>query len=135
MKDIDGNNITLSDYRGKIVILNFWATWCPYCIEELPDFDALNTEYAKSGEIVILAVDSQESPETVKDFLKENKTGLTVLLDEDGAVTGQYGIEGFPTTFVLNRDGSLNTYKVGKTDKEYLGKVISSILSAEGARH
>ena len=127
LKDLKGNNVKLSDYRGKIVILNFWAVWCKYCKQEMPDLNELNKTLKKDNNIVILEVDVQEDINTVKNYLKENKISMNVVLDSDGAVTEEYGITGFPTTFIVNKDGSLYTYIPGLTDKETLLGIINKI--------
>lgn len=127
LKDLNGKDVKLSDYRGKIVILNFWAVWCKYCKIEMPDLDELNKELAKGKDAVILEVDVQESKDTVKNYFNENNITLNSLLDTDGSVTQMYGITGFPTTFIINRDGSVYTYIPGLTDKATLTGIINSI--------
>ena len=127
LKDMNGNNVKLSDYKGKIVILNFWAVWCKYCVQEMPDLNELNKELEKDKDVVILAVDAQEDKTTVKNFLDSNNITLKVLLDSDGAITQTYGITGFPTTFVVNRDGSIYTSIIGATNKAALLDIISKI--------
>ena len=125
LKDLDGNEVSLSDYKGKIVVLNFWAVWCKYCIEEMPDFNKLDKELEEAGDAVVLAVNVQESYDTVKDYITKNEIGLKVLLDEDGQVAGGiFGVSGYPTTFVVNKDGSLYTYIPGKTDHETMRKIM-----------
>ena len=133
LKDLNGNDVKLSDYKGKIVILNFWAVWCKYCLVEMPDFNELNKELEKENEVVILAINSQESPDKVKDYLSSSNIDLKVLLDQDGAVTQTYGITGFPTTFFINKDGTLVTYISGMTDKKTLLEYISKIKSQEAS--
>jgi peroxiredoxin len=134
LKDLDGQNVNLSDYRGKIVILNFWAVWCKYCKEEMPDLNELNKILQKENDAVILAVDSEEKPEVVKKYLSDNKINLHVLLDQSGAVTRTYGIEGFPTTFIINRDGSVYTYIPGATNKETLMEILDSVRKEESVK-
>lgn len=131
LKDLEGNEVKLSDYNGKIVILNFWAVWCKYCIEEMPDFNALNKELEKGNDAVILAVNVQEKPDTVRKYLTANNITLKVLLDEDGSVAGTYGIDGYPTTFIINKDGSLFTYIPGATDIETLRMILDKARKGE----
>lgn len=133
LKDLDGNSVKLSDYQGKIVILNFWAVWCKYCKLEMPDLNELNKELEKDGEAVILAVDVQESKDTVSEYLTSNNISLKVLMDKDGSVAQRYGISGYPTTFILNKDGSLYTYIGGATDKETLLEILDKIKKGEPA--
>lgn len=131
LKDLNGNDIKLSDYEGKIVILNFWAVWCKYCKQEMPDLNELNKELADENEAVIIAVDVQESSDTAKDYLTSNNIDLKVLLDQDGSVSQTYSVTGFPTTFIINKDGSLYTYISGATDKETLLKIIDKVKNGE----
>ena len=131
LKDLEDNEIKLSDYNGKIVILNFWAVWCKYCIEEMPDFNALNKELEKENDAVILAVNVQEKPDTVRKYLTSNNITLKVLLDEDGSVAAAYGVNGYPTTFIINKDGSLFTYIPGATDIETLRMILDKARKGE----
>lgn len=131
LKDLDGNTVKLSDYRGKIVILNFWAVWCKYCKLEMPDLNELDKELKKGDDAVILAVDVQESADTVEKYLTSNNIGLKALLDEDGSVAQSYGVSGYPTTFAVNPDGSVYTYVSGQTDKKTLQKIIDMIKNGE----
>jgi thiol-disulfide isomerase/thioredoxin len=134
LKDLDGKSIKLSDYQGKIVILNFWAVWCKYCKLEMPDLNELNKELEKGNDAVILAVDVQESADIVNEYLTSNKISLKVLLDNEGTVAQQYGISGYPTTFIVKRDGSLYTYISGQTDKKTLLEIIDKIKKGEPAK-
>lgn len=127
LETLDGKSTKLSDYRGKIVILNFWAVWCKYCKEEMPDLNELNKELKDAGDAVILAVDVQESEDTVKDYLSSNNIDLNVLMDKDGTVASIYQIQGYPTTFILNKDGSIYTYIPQKTDKATLVNILDRI--------
>lgn len=127
LNDINGKEVKLSDYKGKIVILNFWTVWCKYCKLEMPDFNELNKELEKDNEAVIITINVQESPETVKNYLSSNNINLKVLLDQDGSVAQAYGITGFPNTFIINKDGSLYTYIRQMTDKETLVKILDKI--------
>lgn len=131
LKDLDGKDVKLSDYKGKIVILNFWTVWCKYCKLEMPDLNELHKELQKDNEAVIITIDSQESPDIVKDYLSSNNINLKVLLDQDGSVTQTYGVMGFPTTFIINKDGTLYTYIPQMTNKATLVKIIEEIKKGE----
>jgi peroxiredoxin len=128
LKDLDGNDVKLSDYRGKIVILNFWATWCKYCVLEMPDLDELNKELKEGGDAVIITVNTQESAEKARNFIESSGYSLTVLLDQDGSVTRSYGITGFPTTFIINKDGYFYSYIPGMTNKDTLESILDELL-------
>ncbi|ETI89629.1 MAG: Alkyl hydroperoxide reductase/ Thiol specific antioxidant/ Mal allergen, partial [Clostridium butyricum DORA_1] len=90
LKDLDGNEVSLSSLKGKKVFLNFWATWCPPCKAEMPEIEKLYQE-TKDSDLVILAVDIGENSNTVKPFIDENKYNFKVLLDSDQSVATQYG--------------------------------------------
>lgn len=137
LKDLQGNNVKLSDYKGKIVILNFWATWCGYCKDEMPEFSQYDKQLQQEKDAVILAIDSEESEAKVKKFVSDNNIDLKVLLDVDGEVTklyAPYGIQGFPTTFFINSDGSFYTYIPGATNKDTLEMVVEKMRKGEPVR-
>ncbi|WP_125154154.1 TlpA disulfide reductase family protein [Clostridium rectalis] len=104
LEDVFGNKITLSNLKGKKVYLNFWATWCGYCKEELDDIQTLHNEY-KNKNIVILAINVGEDKKTVKKYLDESRYNFTTILDIDGKITELYGIQGFPTSLFIDEQG------------------------------
>jgi len=105
LKDLHGKKWTLSQLRGKIVLLNFWATWCPPCRKELPDLDAIETHYGPQG-LVILAI-SDEDMAKVGSFYTGKQPSFTILLDPGHTIGKQFHVEGIPHTFVFNREGKL----------------------------
>ncbi len=105
---IDNKVVRLSDYRGKVVFLNFWATWCPPCRMELPSMEKLYTKL-QGKPFVMLAVNVDESdPANVKSFAKSMNLTFPVLID-DGSVSGLYRVNAIPTTFILRKDGTIDT--------------------------
>lgn len=125
-----GKEHKLSEYRGKTVFLNFWATWCPPCRGEMPHIEDLYKEYNKNqDEVVILGVASpnlgnEGTEEDIKDFLNQNKYNFPVVMDKDGALAYQYGISAFPTTFIIDKDGYVTQYVPGAMDKETMKSLI-----------
>ncbi|MCF6248366.1 MAG: TlpA family protein disulfide reductase [Desulfobacula sp.] len=113
--DMDGNPVTLSDFEGKIVFLNFWTTWCPSCVYEMPDIEKLHKKIDKD-EFVILAIDLKESSKKVKKFIKKHKLTFNILMDEKGVMGRAFGIRNIPTTFILNRQGGLMGKAMGPRD-------------------
>jgi peroxiredoxin len=106
LKDLKGKKVTLSELKGKIVLVSFWATWCPPCRKEMADLDLIYTHYAPQG-LVILSLTS-ENPFTVSSFLAQfGAYHPTVLLDDSGKVAKQFHVDGIPKTFVFDRDGKL----------------------------
>ena len=109
LKDLDGTTIRLHDLRGKVVLLNFWATWCPTCRFEMPSMEALHKEFSSQG-LAVLAVALRESAEDVQSFYKEHHLSFTALLDHNAAASELYQTWSLPTTFLINKRG----YIVGK---------------------
>lgn len=109
---MDGKPVQLSDYRGKPVLLNFWATWCPPCRSEAPFLDQVNAAYAPKG-LVMLAVDIGENTTIINNFMTSLNLSMPVFRDADSSVAKAYGIAGIPTTFLLDKDGIIRFKLVG----------------------
>ena len=105
LKDLQGKEWTLSQLRGKVVLVNFWATWCPPCRKEMPDLNALYAEFKDKG-LVILAISDEESAK-VQPFVAEHKYSYPILLDPGDKVTKLMAVEGIPKSFVYDREGKL----------------------------
>lgn len=115
---LEGAPIAIHDLRGKVVLLNFWATWCPPCRAEMP---AIQSVYqAHPGDMVVLAVDESESPAVVRDFVSPFHFGFPILLDPDGAIAQSYRVQGLPTSFFVDRDGVIRAANVGPMDRGYI---------------
>lgn len=127
LKDIVDKEVSLSDYRGRVVVLNFWATWCTYCRYEMPDLDKVNREFSEGEDAIVLTVNVNESLDTVKEYLDNNDFSLPVLMDYDGRVASLYGVDGYPMTFIINRDGSAYGYIPGMTDENTIKNVVNEI--------
>jgi len=104
LKDLDGRPVSLSDFRGKIVFLNFWTTWCFDCRVEMPHMEKLHQRF-KDKEIAMVTINLQESAAQVKQFFKKFKLTFTALLDSDGGTGALFRINSIPTSFILNREG------------------------------
>jgi thiol-disulfide isomerase/thioredoxin len=107
-----GGTQTLSNLKGKVVFLNFWATWCPPCQAEMPSMESLYRRLRERG-LEFLAVDIQEARDSVEYFITESKLSFPVVLDESGRVSGVYGIRSIPTTFIVDRDGMIIATAMG----------------------
>lgn len=103
-EDKNGILHSLSDYKGSVVVLNFWATWCPPCKEEMPSLEILQAKYEGKG-LKVIAMNDYEDPKKVKKFLKKNNYELLVLLDPTGKVSESYQAPFLPTTFIIDRNG------------------------------
>ncbi|MBI2758925.1 MAG: TlpA family protein disulfide reductase [Chloroflexi bacterium] len=127
---LDGNKTTLSGLRGKIVVVNLWATWCLPCRQETPALEKAYEQYKDSG-VVILGVDltNQDLVSDVESFVQEFKLTYPILLDRDGSVSNLYQIKGIPTTFFINREGIIRTMVVGGPMSEtFIRSKIEALL-------
>jgi thiol-disulfide isomerase/thioredoxin len=106
LKDLNGNNISLSDFNGKIVFLNFWTTWCPTCRIEMPSMEKLHQKL-KNKDFAMVTINLQESASQVKAFFKEFKLTFTALLDSNGEVGASFGIRAIPTTYIIDKTGRI----------------------------
>jgi peroxiredoxin len=109
---LDGENATLSAYKGKVVILNFWATWCQPCRIEMPSMEILYKRFKNNG-LEILAVDGGENDATVRQFVQNSNYTFPVLMDRNGRVNSVYGIQYIPTSFIIDREGKIISMIVG----------------------
>jgi len=109
---LTGGIAALSDFKGRIVILNFWATWCPPCRAEMPSMENLYQRFRDQG-LEILAVDIGEDENTIRRFINNNKYTFPVLLDTNKRISNSYGIEAIPTTYILDREGKIIARVVG----------------------
>ena len=137
LTDQFGESHTLSDYQGKIVFLNFWATWCSPCKSEMPDIQALYEAHGGNAEdLVVLGVAQpgvgrEGSSEDIADFLAEGGYTYPVVMDEDGSVFAQYGIRAFPTTFMISSDGTVYGYVEGAISAEIMEDIVRQTVEAE----
>lgn len=106
LSDISGNAVHLSSFQGKAVLLNFWATWCPYCRQERSHLNSLYTEY-KERELVILSVAIDRSVPAVKKYLKKVPSEFAILTDPESNVALKYNVVGLPTSFLIDRGGTV----------------------------
>ena len=119
LTDLNGKSWTLKDLRGKVVLLNFWATWCPPCRKEMPDLETLNQRFGPKG-LVILGI-SDEDAATVSAFIAQHQVTYPILLDPGRKVNDQFQIEGIPKTFIYNRDGKIVSQSIDmRTQKQFL---------------
>ncbi len=104
--DIHGKQVTLADFKGKIVFLNFWTTWCPECRIEMPLMEKLHKRF-KDRDFAVVAVNLRESATRVKNFFDEYKLTFTALLDSKGKIAARFGVRAVPTTFILDKEGGI----------------------------
>jgi peroxiredoxin len=128
---LNGRNTTLSAYKGKVVVLNFWATWCPPCRDEMPSMETFYRRFKNQG-LEILAVDGGEDAATVQQFIRNNGYTFPILLDKDNKVNSLYGIRAIPTTFILDREGKIIGQIMGRTywDDPRMTAAFETLLKA-----
>ncbi len=116
LKDINGQVVRLSQFKGQVVILNFWATWCPPCREEMPSMEALHRKFADKG-LVMLAVNVEENgPQLVPEFLRSNPYSFRILYDSEARVQNLYRVFRYPETFIIDRNGNIVEKVIGSHD-------------------
>ena len=108
LQDIYGRQHALSDYKGKVVVVNFWATWCPPCRTEVPELDALHERYGPAGlQVIGVSTDHAGAEEQVRAFVDEENVPYTILRDPENRATALFGLSGLPATFLFDSDGLL----------------------------
>ena len=136
LSDQFGNVHRLDDYKGKVIFLNFWATWCGPCRNEMPEIQKLYEEYAAQGEAAEVAVigvagpdmGGEGSKEEITAFMEENVYTYPVLMDETGEMFSYYGISAFPTTFMIDREGNVYGYVSGQLTEDIMRSIIDQTL-------
>ncbi|MEO8130942.1 MAG: redoxin domain-containing protein [Bryobacteraceae bacterium] len=131
LKDAEGKTVSLEDYKGKVVLLNFWATWCGPCKIEIPWFVAFEQKYKDKGFSVIGVSMDEEGWTLVKPFLAEEKINYRVLLGNDSVGTLYGGVDSLPTTFVIDREGNIAATHIGLVSKSDYEDEIVQLLDAE----
>jgi len=126
LADLSGKKVSLESLRGKPVFLNFWATWCYPCRSEMPDLQDMYLKYG--GQMHFLTINSQESANTVRKFVQENKYTFPVVLDSNGAVGGKYRVTGIPTTVILDAEGFVKANHVGAMRASDMEALILKVL-------
>ena len=125
---LDGSVQKLSNFRGSVVLVNMWATWCPPCIAEMPVLNEIARAYESRG-LVVLGVAGDDDSQDVLDFIEQDPLAFPVLLDPGGAVGTQYGITGYPETFLVDREGRLQRKFIGPLP-EVDGKPAPEVIGA-----
>ncbi|GIP37511.1 thioredoxin-like protein YneN [Paenibacillus sp. J31TS4] len=126
---LDGKTHQLSDYKGKTVVVNFWATYCPPCREEMPDIQKQAAKWADK-DVVVLGVNVAESKVTAKNFVDQLGVTFPILLDSKDKIRREYGVLNYPTTVFVKPDGKIAVIKEGLMDEAYLDRTIASVAAA-----
>ncbi|HHO59523.1 MAG TPA: TlpA family protein disulfide reductase [Thiotrichales bacterium] len=114
LDNLDEEPVKLSDYRGRVIMLNFWATWCPPCVREMPSMERLNRQFGKEN-FTVLALNQMEDEDQVFAFTGqlELEPTFTILFDKDSKVANQYGVRGLPTTYLIDKKGYIRYRAIG----------------------
>lgn len=134
LKDVDGRTVNLAEYKGKVVLLNFWATWCGPCKIEIPWFADFEQKYKDRGFAVLGVAMDEEGWEVIKPYLAESKVNYRVILGNDSVATLYGGVDSLPTTFVLDRDGKIASTHIGLVSKsDYENEIMQLLESQQSA--
>ena len=130
LDDFSGRQISLRELRGKVVFLNFWATWCPPCVQEMPTMEKLHKTFGQKG-LTVLAINYREDAKEVKEFFSKHKLTFIALLDLDGKVSERFRAWGLPVTVIINKRGEIVGKVIGSRDwhskeaKEFFAKLLT----------
>lgn len=129
LKGMDGRSYTLEDFHGRVILLNFWATWCPPCVHEMPSMQALQDQFPDT-DFQVVAINMAEEPSVIEEFLQKMDVDFTILLDSDGRVLRDWKVFAFPTSYILGRDGEIVYAGFGAIDwtEEAVVRQISNAI-------
>ena len=126
--DLDGKKLSLSDYKGKVVLLDFWATWCSPCREEIPHFVDMQNKYGPQGfQVIGISMDDDAKP--VREFYKQYKLNYPVAIGDDKLAEHFGGVLGLPVNFIIDRQGSIYAKRLGATDVSVFDEDVSKLLA------
>lgn len=123
----DGREMSLASLQGKVILLNFWASWCLECRPEMPAFERLHREFSPQG-LAVVGINAREGEATIHEYTKELGLSFPLILDPSGTINSAYGVIGLPTTFLIARDGRAVALAIGP--REWSGKPAHGILEA-----
>ncbi|MFA7097053.1 MAG: TlpA disulfide reductase family protein [Gammaproteobacteria bacterium] len=115
------------DYRGKVVAIRFWADWCPYCKDEMQDIEPVYRKYRDAG-LLVLAINVMQPAETAQAFMQKLDVSYDVLLDRQGDVARNYGVLGLPTTYFIDREGTVRAKIHGESTAEVFERIVKELL-------
>lgn len=126
LKNLEGEDVTLSDHLGRVTVVNFWGTWCGWCMYEMPEFAEMTAHYG--DDVAFLFVNYGDDADTARQAMEEFGIPLSkVLMDSENAVTGLYEIDGYPTTLILDKQGAVVESILGATTKEEVMSIIDGL--------
>jgi thiol-disulfide isomerase/thioredoxin len=128
LKSVDGKTVKLSDYKGKVVIIDFWATWCPPCRRGIPDLVSIQKEFKDKVVIIGISLDREKTIKDVPGFVKNNEINYPVVYGDDKVVIDYGGIQSIPTSFVVDKNGTVVDMHVGLVSKDTFVNKIKELL-------
>jgi peroxiredoxin len=127
LEALDGGQVSLSDYKDNVVLINFWATWCPPCQAEIPDLEAAYRAHQDDG-FIVLGIASQDHPKIVELFVEDVGMTYPVVVDESGALMKKYRAAGLPVTVIVDRDGVIQIRHIGYLSAAQLDEYLAKVL-------
>ncbi len=128
LKNLDGQDVSFSQFKGKVVVVDVWATWCGPCIMEIPGYIALQKKYGKAGLVIVGVSLDRGGPAKVRKFVAERGMNYTVVMGDDRVAEAFGGFEAIPTTFLISRDGRIVHRKTGAWEHEAYEKLVKKHL-------
>ncbi len=129
LKSVDGKTVSLADFKGKVVIVDFWATWCPPCRKGVPDLVDIQKEFKDKVAIIGISLDSDQSSNNLKPFIKSFKINYPIVLGDQNVVEKYGNINAIPTTFIIDQKGNIVNSYIGLTPKSTFINQINSLIS------
>ena len=129
LKDLDGHEVSFEQFKGKVVVVDFWATWCGPCVSEIPGYVELQKKHGADGLVIVGVSLDTKSPEYVKKFARDHAMDYTLVMGNDGIVDAFGGFDAIPTTFLINRSGRIVHKKTGAMPHEEYEKLVKQALN------
>ena len=129
LKDLDGHPVSSDQFKGKVVVVDFWATWCGPCVSEIPGYIELQKKYGPEGLVIVGISMDQSGPDQVKKFAETKGMNYTIVMGDENVAEAFGGIEGIPTTFLINRQGHIVNRKVGAMPHDEYEKLVKQALN------